>query len=93
MSDLKVDEAHFHAAATQLSAAGSPVGGACHSTDACGSATVEAALAEVETVISGALAALTDVATQASSDVSAAAQAFDDADVSLAQGASGGGAR
>ena len=93
MSDLKIDESHFRAAATQLGSAGAFVGGACYSTDACGSVTVEAALGEVETVVTAALAALADVATQASADVSAAAQAFDDADISLAQGGSGGGPR
>lgn len=93
MSDLKVDEEHLRAAVTQLNSASTPVAGACDATDACGSTTVQAALGEVETIVRGALAALVDLATRASADVSTAAQVFDDADTSLAQGGSGGGVR
>jgi len=93
VSDLRVDEDHLRPALTQRNSPSTPAAGACDATDACGSTTVEAAVGEVETIVRGALAALVDVATRASADVSTAAQVFDDADTSLAQGRSGGGVR
>ncbi|KIC59475.1 hypothetical protein [Microbacterium hominis] len=87
MPDLDIDMDHLDVASTLLRSAGDAVAGACGPTGACGSATVESALAEVDGIVRVALDALADVSQQLARDVAGAAQTFTDAESALATAA------
>lgn len=87
MPDLDIDVNHLDLASALLRSVGNAVAGVCGPTGACGSATVESALSEVDAIVRVALDALADVSQQLARDVAGAAQTFTDADSALAAGA------
>lgn len=85
MTDLDVQGETLEAARARLTAAGAPVVTSCLSFAGTGSPTVEAALGEIESLVSQALSALAQTAANSASDAAAAASTFTASDDTLAQ--------